>query len=271
MTATSDNWKAGDAYESYMGRWSRPLARTFIGWLAPARGSHWLDVGCGTGALTSAICELAGPARVLACDPSEPFVEHARKTVLDDRVAFTVAGAQDLPAGGPFDYIVSGLVLNFVANPGSAVAGMGRRLRPGGSVAACVWDYADGIEFLRRFWDAAAALDPAAADLDEGRRFPLCRPEALEALVVAAGLRDVTVGALQVPTRFRHFEDYWTPFLKGTGPAPAYVASLSPDRRGALRDRLAGSLRFDADGAISLLARAWAVRGVKPGPPSTEG
>lgn len=158
MTGGNDNWNAGDAYESYMGRWSRPLARRFISWLAPPRGAHWLDVGCGTGALTSAICELADPASALACDPSEPFIDHARKTVLDGRVAFAVAGAEDLPdGGGDLDYIVSGLVLNFVANPGRTIARMSQRLRHGGVIAAYVWDYVDGIEFLRRFWDEAVA------------------------------------------------------------------------------------------------------------------
>jgi SAM-dependent methyltransferase len=263
MKGANDNWNAGDAYESYMGRWSRPLARSFISWLAPPRGARWLDVGCGTGALTSAICELADPASVLACDPSEPFIDHARKTVLDGRVAFVVAGAEDLPdSGGALDYIVSGLVLNFVANPDRAVARMSQRLRRGGMIAAYVWDYADGIEFLRRFWDEAVALDSAAADLDEGRRFLLCQPETLKTLVLGASLRDVTVVALEIPTRFQHFQDFWTPFLRGTGPAPAYVASLSHERRDLIRDRLERSLTVEADGRISLKARAWAVSGV---------
>ncbi len=263
MTGSDDNWKAGDAYESYMGRWSRPLARSFISWLAPLRGAHWLDVGCGTGALTSAICELADPASVLACDPSEPFIDYARKTVLDGRVAFAVAGAEDLPYGsGSLDYVVSGLVLNFVANPGRAIARMSQRLRRRGMIAAYVWDYAEGIEFLRRFWDEAVALDSEAADLDEGRRFPLCQPETLKALVLGASLRDVTVGTLKIPTRFQGFQDFWTPFLRGTGPAPAYVASLSQERRDLLRDRIARSLTVEADGGISLIARAWTVSGV---------
>lgn len=262
-TGANDNWKAGDAYESYMGRWSRPLARSFISWLAPPRGAHWLDVGCGTGALTSAICELADPSSVLACDPSEPFIDHARKTIRDGRVVFVVAGAEDLPGrGGALDYIVSGLVLNFVANPGRAIARMSQRLRRRGMIAAYVWDYANGIEFLRRFWDEAVAMDSAAADLDEGRRFPLCQPETLKALFLEASLRDVTVDALEIPTRFQHFQDFWTPFLRGTGPAPAYVASLPVERRDLLRDRLAGSLTVEANGNISLIARAWAVSGV---------
>jgi hypothetical protein len=129
-------------------------------------------------------------------------------------------------------------------------------------IAAYVWDYADGIEFLRRFWNEAVALDSAAADFDEGRRFLLCKPEALKRLFLEASLRDVTVGTLEIPTRFQHFQDFWTPFLRGTGPAPAYVASLPEDRRDLVRTRLERSLTVETDGGISLVARAWAVSGV---------
>ena len=263
MTGANDNWKTGDAYESYMGRWSRSLARNFISWLAPQRDARWLDVGCGTGALTSAICELAAPASVLACDPSEPFIDHARRTIHDGRVAFAAAGAEDLPdVGGDLDYIVSGLVLNFLSNPARAVARMRQRLQGRGMIAAYVWDYSDGIEFLRRFWDEAVALDSEAANLDEGRRFPLCQPETLKALFLGASLRNVTVDALEIPTHFQNFQDFWVPFTRGTGPAPAYVASLSQDRRDIVRDRVARNLKVEADGSIFLKARAWAASGV---------
>jgi SAM-dependent methyltransferase len=261
-----DNWDAGDAYEHYMGRWSRPLARRFVAWLAPPPGRRWLDVGCGTGAVTAAILEGADPASVLACDPSRPFVEHARKAIRDPRVTFTIGGAEQLPDGPRLDFVVSGLALNFMPDPARAVAAMVARLDDGGTLAASVWDYAGGIGFLRRFWDAAVTLDAGANELDEGRRFPLCRPEPLAALFEGAGLGGVTVGAVEIQTRFADFADYWTPFLKGTGPAPAYVASLPPDRREALRDLLASSLPVGADGGIALDARAWAVRGVRTSP-----
>jgi hypothetical protein len=114
---------------------------------------------------------------------------------------------------------------------------------------------------MRHFWDAAVALDPAAGDLDEGRRFPLCRPEPLRALFHAAGLRDVATRAIDVPTYFRDFNDYWSPFLGGQGPAPGYAMSLTAVRRAALRDRIQARLPFESDGSIQLIARAWAVRG----------
>jgi SAM-dependent methyltransferase len=257
-----DNWKSADAYESYMGRWSRPLARRFVAWLAPVEEASWLEVGCGTGALTSAICELANPGFLLACDPSAAFIDHARKALPDARVRFAVAGAEDVPDGADqLDYVVSGLVLNLLPDPGHALQSLARRLRRNGTLAAYVWDYADGIEFLRRFWDEAVALDAGAGKLDEGRRFPVCRPAALEALAAGAGLSRVAVGALEVPTSFGDFDDFWRPFLKGTGPAPAYVVALPPERRDRLRDRLVQRLTPADDGSIRLKARAWAVRG----------
>jgi SAM-dependent methyltransferase len=264
MKATADdNWAAGDAYEGYMGRWSRPLARAFITWLQPAKEATWLEVGCGTGALTQAICDLAVPTAVMACDPSESFVGHARRSLGDSRVSFIVADVDGLPnASGLFDYVVSGLVLNFVSHPLGAVARMKARLRKGGMVGAYVWDYGEGMEFLRYFWDEATALDANAASLDEGHRFPICRPDSLRAIFAEAGLTQVAVEALEVPTNFSSFEAFWTPFLQGTGPAPSYLLSLSSERRGVLRQKLVDRLTPRGNASIRLTARAWSVSGV---------
>jgi hypothetical protein len=139
---------------------------------------------------------------------------------------------------------------------------MGERARRGGVVGAYVWDYGEGMEFLRRFWDEAVALDATAEAFDEGRRFPLCGRDVLGKLFASGGLKGVAVEGIEVPTRFRSFEDFWLPFLRGTGPAPSYVASLSPKRRELLRGRLSDRLKATADGTIQLKARAWAVRGV---------
>jgi len=262
-SAATDRWVAGDAYEAYMGRWSRLLAKEFLKWLHPKPAAHWLEAGCGTGALTSAICDICEPSLIVACDPSEPFVEHARKNLSNGRVSFSVAGAEALPLrDGGFDEVVSGLVLNFVPDAPQAVAAMRERLRPGGTAAAYVWDYGEGMEFLRCFWEQAVALDSRAETLDEGRRFPLCQQPALASLFRASGLAKVETVALNIPTVFATFEDYWTPFLHGTGPAPSYVASLDPAHREQLRDRLRQRLRAESDGRIHLTARAWAVRGV---------
>jgi len=263
-TGGGDRWVAGDAYEAYMGRWGRPLARVFVEWLQPAAAAHWFEIGCGTGALTTAISERGEPASVVACDPSAPFVEHARAHLLDPRVSFTITGANALPhRPGGFDIVVSGLVLNFVPDIDAVLRSMCDRLRPAGVMAAYVWDYAERMEFLRFFWEEAAALDSRAKELDEGRRFPLCRPSALASVFRAAGLSNVETDALEIATDFGTFDDYWTPFLQGTGPAPGYVASLDPQTRELLRARLEERLS-PSNGPIHLRARAWAVRGVKP-------
>jgi SAM-dependent methyltransferase len=262
-----DGWLTGNAYEAYMGRWSRPLARAFIQWLAPNRSGNWLEVGCGTGALTAAICELCEPASIVACDPSPPFIEYARDIFEDPRASFVVAAAEAPPnRDGGFDAIVSGLVLNFVPDAGAAVAAMQARVRAGGTVAAYVWDYAEGMQFLRFFWDEAVALDARAAELDEGKRFPLCRPAALASLFRAAGLAQVETQALDIPTEFASFDDYWTPFQRGTGPAPSYVGSLEPAQREILGERLRRRLHAGVEGRIKLRARAWAVRAVASAP-----
>jgi len=139
---------------------------------------------------------------------------------------------------------------------------MRERLRPGGIVAAYVWDYEGGMEFLRYFWEEAVASDPRAVALDESRRFPLCRATALAALFQASGLAQVKTDVLDIPTDFADFDDYWKPFLSGTGPAPSYVVSLDPTRRELLRKRVRQRLHLGGDGRIQLRARAWAVSGL---------
>lgn len=258
----TDVWDRGDAYETYVGRWSRLVAREFLQWLAVEPGRRWLDVGCGTGALTETILDVAAPAGVKAVDPSEGYLRHARHQVGDPRAAFDVGDALSLPAADEtFDAVVSGLVLNFVPDAAGAVAEMARTTARGGVVGAYVWDYGAAMQFMRYFWDAAVALDPAAHDLDEGARFPLCKPEALRRLFMEGALIDVDVTAIDVPTPFGDFDDYWVPFLSGQGPAPGYAMALSEDARVALRERLRSNLPIGDDGTVSLTARAWAVCG----------
>lgn len=259
-----DTWAAGKLYEPYVGRWSRLVAKDFLAWLDAPAELAWLDVGCGTGALSATILQQARPRAVTGMDPSVGFVEYARAHVTDSRATFDVADAQSLPAASaPYDVAVSGLVLNFVPRPERAVAEMARAVRPGGIVAAYVWDYAGKMELMRYFWDAAVALDPGASALDEGRRFPLCAPAPLADLFMEAGLGKIEARPIDVATRFRDFDDYWTPFLGGQGPAPGYAMSLSDGRRIALRDRICSKLPIAGDGSIDLIARAWAIRGRK--------
>jgi SAM-dependent methyltransferase len=249
-----------------MGRWSRTLAIQFVDWLQPATRVDWLELGCGTGALTAAICSRADPISVTACDPAVPFVDYARQNLLDARVTFVVAGADDFPfrAGG-YDQITSLLALNFFPAPNDALQVMRAAACKGATVSACVWDYSAGMEFLRYFWDAALDVDPAAQDVDEGRRFPICTPDALTRSFRDAGLDDVQCDPLEIITRFESPVDYWTPFLGGTGPAPAFVASLDSEKVDLLRATLDRRLPRAADGTITLRARAWAVRGLRAG------
>lgn len=257
-----DRWSAAEAYDPYVGRWSRRLAPRFLEWARVPRGCV-LDVGCGTGALTEALLA-HGATGVLGLDASAAYAQRARAR--NARAGVALADAARLPVGARgFDAAVSGLVLNFLPDARAAVTGAARAVRPGGVVAAYVWDYAEGMQMMRTFWDAAVALSPdVAGPLDEGRRFPLCRPEPLRALFESAGLRDVAVAPLDEPTRFRDFDDYWTPFLGGQGPAPGYAASLPPEARDALRDAVRARLPVGPDGTIPLVARAWGVRGEVP-------
>jgi SAM-dependent methyltransferase len=259
-----DVWAKGSTYEPYVGRWSRVVAREFLDWLEPSRGLRWLDVGCGTGALTETILDRAQPAEVVGIDLSPDYVAFAHDR-LGARARFEIGDAQELPViPEAFDAVVSGLALNFVPARARAVAEMVRVARPGAVVAAYVWDYAERMQMIRHFWDAAVALDPEAAKLDEGVRFPHCNPDSLAADWHGAGLQDVETRAIDAPTRFADFDDFWAPFLGGQGPAPGYVASRTEEDRTVLRERIRAALPVERDGSIALIARAWAVRGVKP-------
>jgi SAM-dependent methyltransferase len=263
-----ETWNSGDLYEPYVGRWSRLVAREFLAWLAVPPGGRWIDCGCGTGALTHTLLAETAPARVVGIDLTEGYVAYARAHVIDDRATFSVGDVEALDlVAATFDVAVSGLVLNFVPHPERMVAEMVRAVRPGGTVALYVWDYAGEMQLMRHFWDAAVALDPTAAERDEGRRFPICQPEPLARLFGEAGLRAVATHAIDVPTVFRDFDDYWSPFLGGQGPAPAYAMALDEERRIALREAVRARLPSAADGSIALIARAWAVRGTND-PPS---
>jgi ubiquinone/menaquinone biosynthesis C-methylase UbiE len=257
-------WADGNSYESYVGRWSRLVAHQFLAWLDIPSGAQWLDVGCGTGALSQTIVDNASPHSVLGIDSSEEYIAFARKQIQDPPAAFQLGYAQALPVeSAAYDVVVSGLVLNFVPQPTQALCEMIRAVRVGGTVATYVWDYAGQMQPICHFWDAAVALDAATCTLEEGQRFSLCQPERIYQLfhTYANQIGKVELRSIDVTTTFRNFDDFWSPFLGGQGPAPSYAVSLSEERRVALREHIRAKLPIAPDGSIHLVARAWAVRG----------
>lgn len=261
-----ENWEAGEAYEQYVGRWSRRAAPIFLEWLSVPAGTSWTDVGCGTGALVEDILSQCSPEAVVGIDQSEGFITEASRHTSDHRARFPVGNATDLPLqNATSEATVSGLVLNFVSDPAQMLREMVRVTKPGGRVAAYVWDYAEGMEMMRHFWAAAATVSPQDANLDEAQRFPLCQPAPFAALWTGAGLNKVEVQGITIPTVFRDFEDYWTPFLGKQGAAPTYLASLGAEIQEQIRTVLHSRLKPSPDGTVALTARAWAVQGTKPG------
>lgn len=263
--AQSGIFSAGEAYERFMGRWSREIAPLLVTFAGVRDGDAVLDVGAGTGAVTSALVALAPSSRIVGIDPSEPYVAFAQKRYPGALLRFEVGDAQQLRFGaGQFDRTLSLLVLNFVPDANRALKEMIRVTRGGGTVAGAVWDYGHRMEMLRVFWDEAVVLDPAADARDE-RHMPLSRQGELAALWREHGLQDVAEQALTIRTRFDSFDDYWLPFLAQQGPAGSYVAALAPGERDELRRRVRRRLIGDGpDRAIVLEATAWAVRGMVP-------
>jgi SAM-dependent methyltransferase len=263
--AQSRMFSAGDAYERFMGRWSRELAPLLVKFAGVRDGDAVLDVGSGTGALTGAVVVAVPSSRVIGIDFAAPYVAFARARHPGDLVRFEIGDAQQLRfPDATFERTLSLLVLNFIPDAAKALGEMIRVTRPGGMVAAAVWDYGEGMQMLRVFWDEAIALDPAMDARDE-RHMPVCRKGELAALWRERGLQEVSEDALTIQTRFASFDDYWSPFLEKQGPAGEYVASLSAGERDQLQQRLRRRLLGDGpDRPIVLAARAWAVRGTVP-------
>jgi len=248
-----------EAYDRHIGRYSGELARALVAAAGVRPGSRALDVGCGPGALTAELVALLGAAQVAAVDPSPPFVDACRRRL--PGVHAVIAPAEQLPfADASFDHALAQLVVNFMTDPPAGIGELRRVTRAGGTVAAAVWDYAGEMTLLRRFWDAAVALDASAAGLDEGRSMPFCDPAELADLWTATGLADVRVDAVVVTAAYQGFEDLWQPLERGVAPSGAYVISLAPERRAALKEELRTRLGVGAE-PFRLTARAWLAAG----------
>ena len=257
-----ERWTSGAHYDQWMGRWSRLLAREFLKWLSVPPGLRWIDVCCGSGVVTEAIVERNAPSSVVGVDGSSAQIRFAREHRAYPNVNFETGDAMALAfPNSSFDMAVCGLGLNFIPSASRALEEFHRVTRAGGTIAVYVWDYADGAIFLRKFWDAAAAVDGEAATYDQAHRFQICTPEGLRSLFEQAKLEDVALTALNIVTRFSSFDDYWEPLLTGQGSAPNYLATRDEATRLAIRERLRAALPTNAPGAIELPARAWAIRG----------
>jgi SAM-dependent methyltransferase len=259
-----DMFNRPEAYERFMGRWSRLVAVQLIELAEIHDGDTVLDVGSGTGALSSVIRDATKAGRIVGVDPSSEYVEFATKHA-DASTHFEVGDGQHLHfSSAAFDRTLALLVLNFIPDGERAAREMVRVTKPGGVVVAAVWDYGQGMEMLRVFWDEVDAFDPTMVSADEAH-MPLTHHGDLAALWTKAGLAHVEETAVVIEQHFASFDDYWTPFLLGVGPAGTYVGKLSKERQTALRERLRRHLLGGGpDRAIDLHARAWAVKGTVP-------
>ena len=263
MSGGAEAFRApAEAYDRFVGRYGGELARALIVAADVRPGGRVLDVGCGPGALTAELVDVLGADRVVALDPSEPFAEACRRRLPGVRVEIASAEALPFPEAD-FDYALAQLVVNFMTDPPAGVGELCRVTRPGGRVAAAVWDYAGEMTLLRCFWDAAVALDPSAAARDEGRSMPYSTPAGLAGLWRAAGLAEVSVSEAVVGADYDGLEDLWQPLETGVGPVGAYVTTLAPERRAALRTELGRRLGVGAE-PFRLTARAWIAVGTVP-------
>jgi SAM-dependent methyltransferase len=254
------------AYERFMGRWSRQLAPLLVDFAVLPDKGHVLDIGSGTGALAFEVAKRRTGVHVTGIDPSAEYVEYARsRNSFPDRVSFRTGDAQRLDFGdATFAASVSMLVFNFIPDAAKALSEARRTTRPEGRIAAAVWDYGGRMDMLRHFWQAATEIDPGAAKLDE-KNMRLCRPGVLSELWKKGGLQNVREEPIETDIRFSTFADYWEPFLLGQGPAGAYVRKLDPKGLEALRTAVRRRvLRSPTDESFVLPARAWAVRGDVP-------
>lgn len=251
-----------DAYELYMGRWSRLVGAEFLDWLGLPTGLRWLDIGCGTGAFSQTILERCAPREIVGVDPSADYIAHAAASAPSSAISYRTGDAQALAFDdASFDAVVSALVINFVPDKPRAAGEMARVAKPGGTVALYVWDLDGGLNTMRHFWRAAAEVDPGAAAENASRGASVTHPDALAALFDGAGLKRVETHPISITTRFRDLDDYWLPVERNAQAVGRYCRSLTDAERGAIRERLMNILPTGPDGAIAFENRAWAVRG----------
>ena len=254
-------WNDAAGYEAYVGHWSRAIAPRFLAWLALPAKLRWLDVACGTGALTAAILARCDPEEVVGLDGSADYLASAQESCRGPRVRFVAGDATVLPfPSGSFDVSVSGLALNFIKYD-RALAEQHRVVRAGGTIAAYVWDYAGEYEFARRFWDAALSIDPRAAAYDPGRKAKICSEQNLHEALAVAGCTEVETCVFDDTGEFPSRETYWHAFDGRQGSTSDYLSLLTEEERLRLKDALLSTM--NPQGPVKLKVRALAVKGLR--------
>jgi len=239
------------------------MAPKFLEWLNPSQDLDWIDIGCGTGALSESISKNHYPTSISCVDPSESFLEKTKDRIGNSCITIK-SKADEIPLDNQCsDIVVSGLALNFFPEPDKAINEMKRVLRNKGVIAAYVWDYSGRMDMLRYFWDNARKIDSSAATLDEGARFPICSEENLNILFNDSGLKSVITTSIDIDTRFDSFDDFWKPFLGKQGPAPSFYSNLEDAKQKKVVELIREALPINSDGTVNLIARAFAVRGIK--------
>jgi trans-aconitate methyltransferase len=257
----NESWDDTAGYELYVGRWSRQLSADFIQWLRPKPGSTWLEIGCGTGALTSAILHGAKPAHVVAIDKSAAYLQQAQKELASANVTFVTGDVESVAPTKRFDMISSGLVLNFLPHPAQSLRRLMHNLNPGGQLSSFVWDYAGHYQPMRYFWDAAGQIFETAAQYDAGIKFQICNPERLTSLFKSLGLTEIEVTNIERIATFDGFDDYWEPIAAAQGSVTEFMNTLSSGQKADLKETVRKRLPIAANGEIKLVLNALAIKG----------
>lgn len=258
-----ESWNDSNAYDLYVGRWSRRIAGDFMQWLQPQANLSWLEVGCGTGALTTEILNSARPLRILAIDKSGAYLTKARSYISSPRVSFSKTDLSALDAGAEFDYITSGLVLNFLSDVEEKLKCMKQYLRPGGSISAFVWDYAGHYQPMRIFWDSVKQLYKEAERFDAGIKYPLCSESNLTALFRSVDLSNIRFTKIEKIATFRDFDDYWLPIASAQGSVTEFLDTLNEGKKNDLKALVKSRLPMSLNGEIKLILSALAIEGRK--------